>query len=183
MEIVTITDASHAADVAQLGKEYTDWLVAAFAEEHQHEVPGHVIHHVPHLDDDNELVLGEGGRLVLGLVDGEPAASGVLVRVTETLCEGKRLYVRPEFRGRGFGRQMLERVMSDARDMGYTQLRAEVSVLMREGIALYQSYSGENLESHEPFDGHEGESWGVTQHQVFMTYQIPAEGAAMERTS
>ena len=54
---------------------------------------------------------------------------------------------------------------------------AEVSLLMqlmrlmREGITLYDSY--DNVDEQDAFDGHEGEDWGTTQHQKFLTYDIP----------
>ena len=181
MEFIRITDVNDSAQVAQLGQEYTQWLVAAYLEEHDHEVPSHVVNHIPHLNDDADLILDDKGRLYLGVFDEQPVAIGMLKPVTETLCEGKRLYVRPEFRGRGFGRQMLERLFTDAREIGYTQMRAEVSLLMREGIALYNSY--DNVKEQIPFDGHEGEDWGTTQHQVFLTYDIPAIGNEFVRSS
>ena len=181
MEFIRITDVNDSAQVAQLGQEYTQWLVAAYLEEHDHEVPSHVVNHIPHLNDDADLILDDKGRLYLGVFDEQPVAIGMLKPVTETLCEGKRLYVRPEFRGRGFGRQMLERLFMDAREIGYTQMRAEVSLLMREGIALYNSY--DNVKEQIPFDGHEGEDWGTTQHQVFLTYDIPAIGNEFVRSS
>ena len=181
LEFIRITDVNSAAQATELGQEYTDWLVAAYAEEHNHEVPGHAVNHIPHLHDDSDLILDDRGRLYLGVADGQPAAIGLLKPVTETLCEGKRLYVRPEFRGRGFGRQMLERLFMDAREIGYTQMRAEVSLLMREGIALYNSYDYVNEQ--DPFDGHEGEGWGTTPHQVFLTYDIPAIGNEFVRSS
>ncbi len=181
LEFIRITDINAAAQATELGQEYTDWLVAAYAEEHDHEVPSHVVNHIPHHTEDGELILDDRGRLYLGVADGQPAAIGLLKPVTETLCEGKRLYVRPEFRGRGFGRQMLERLVSDAREIGYTQMRAEVSLLMREGIALYDSY--ENVDELDAFDGHEGEDWGTTQHQKFLTYDIPVPGNSFIRKS
>ena len=181
LEFIRITDVNLAGQATELGQEYTEWLVAAYAEEHNHEVPGHAVSHIPHLHDDSDLILDDRGRLYLGVADGQPAAIGLLKPVTETLCEGKRLYVRPEFRGRGFGRQMLERLVTDAREIGYTQMRAEVSLLMREGIALYNSY--DNVNEQIPFDGHEGEDWGTTQHQVFLTYDIPAIGNEFVRSS
>ena len=181
MEFIRITDVNDSAQVAQLGQEYTQWLVAAYLEEHDHEVPSHVVNHIPHLNDDADLILDDKGRLYLGVFDEQPVAIGMLKPVTETLCEGKRLYVRPEFRGRGFGRQMLERLFTDAREIGYTQMRAEVSLLMREGIALYNSY--DNVKEQIPFDGHEGDDWGTTQHQVFLTYDIPAIGNEFVRSS
>ena len=89
--------------------------------------------------------------------------------------------MRPEFRRRGLGWAMLEGMVSDAREIGYTQMRAEVSLLMREGIALYDSY--ENVDELDAFDGHEGEDWGTTQHQKFLTYDIPVPGNSFIRKS
>jgi len=175
LELIRITDTNaETAQATELGQEYTDWLVAASAEEHDREVPSHAVTHIPHHTEDGELILDDPGHLYLGVADGQPVAIGLLKPVTQTLCEGKRLYVRPEFRGRGFGRQMLERLIADASEIGYTHMRAEVSLLMREVIALYNSYDNVNEQM---------SMRGTTQHQMFLTYDIPAPGSAPVRKS
>ncbi|MBM3748632.1 MAG: GNAT family N-acetyltransferase, partial [Acidobacteria bacterium] len=54
------------------------------------------------------------GRLALALVDGQPAGCVALRPLDEERCEGKRLYVRPEFRSRGVGRALVGWVIAEA---------------------------------------------------------------------
>ena len=37
-------------------------------------------------------------------------------------CELKRMLVRPEYRGRGLGKELVQRLIDDARAMGYTEI-------------------------------------------------------------
>ena len=80
------------------------------------------------------------GRLLLALWNERPAGVIALRALAETgLCEMKRLYVRPEFRGHGIGRILAERVISEATEIGYARMRLDtVPGNMDRAIAMYR---------------------------------------------
>lgn len=78
------------------------------------------------------------GRLAMAFVDGDAAGCVALRRFDETRAEPKRLYVRPQFRGRGIGRALLDWVIAEARAAGYTELAGDSMPVMREALAMYE---------------------------------------------
>jgi ribosomal protein S18 acetylase RimI-like enzyme len=79
------------------------------------------------------------GRLLLAEYDGQLAGCVALHQLENEICEMKRLYVRPRFRGKGLGRALAERIIAEARQTGYKRLRLDtVSPVMKDAVAMYR---------------------------------------------
>ncbi|MBQ6428657.1 MAG: GNAT family N-acetyltransferase [Oscillospiraceae bacterium] len=78
------------------------------------------------------------GRIYLVYVDGDLAGCVGMKPSDETHAELKRLYVRPEFRGRNLGEQLVRRIMDDARGEGYAFLRLDTLPGLKSALKLYR---------------------------------------------
>jgi putative acetyltransferase len=79
------------------------------------------------------------GRLLLVEYEGQLAACAALRKLESGICEMKRLYLRPQFRGKGVGRILAERIITEARQIGYHRMRLDtVEPVMKDAIAMYR---------------------------------------------
>ena len=78
-------------------------------------------------------------RLYLAEMEGEPVGMGALRPLAPGVAEIKRMYVRPSARGLGVGRAILQRLIDDARGLGYKTIDLDSAPFMHEAHALYRS--------------------------------------------
>ncbi|MBX3375848.1 MAG: GNAT family N-acetyltransferase [Phycisphaeraceae bacterium] len=137
-EIISVTADPHLSLARSLIAEYGQSIadVAACSLEHQ--------------NFNHELATLPGpyapprGRLLLALINDLPAGC-IALRPLDALgpqvCEMKRLYVRPAFRGTGLGRQLVNRLLDEARSLGYRlmKLDTDTDAKFTAAIALYRS--------------------------------------------
>jgi putative acetyltransferase len=86
------------------------------------------------------------GCILLARVKGKIAGCVAVRPLFDDVAEMKRLYVRPEFRGRHVGRALAEAAVAKARKCGYRAIRLDTVPSMKAAIAMYETLGFETIE-------------------------------------
>jgi len=130
--IVAVRNAEDIAAAASLFREYADWLGIDLSfqgfEAELASLPGK---YAP-----------PTGELMLACASVGGALGCVAVRPLDglTICEMKRLYVRPAARGLGIGAALVGAIITSAEELGYAEMRLDTLPTMPEAFALYERF-------------------------------------------
>jgi len=84
-----------------------------------------------------QLTLGRGAFFV-ALADGAPVGCGAVRLGDDGAAELKRMYVKPDHRGAGVGRALVEALEGAARELGATRVVLETGIHQHPALALYE---------------------------------------------
>jgi putative acetyltransferase len=91
------------------------------------------------------------GRLLLANYEGQLAGCVALHRLEPRICEMKRLYLRPQFRGKSVGLALVESVIAQARAIGYSHMRLDtVEPIMKDAVAMYRRFGFREIAPYRP---------------------------------
>lgn len=122
-------------EILSLFTEYTHMLVS-------HDPSFQIYLDIQHYEDEIrnlEAKYGQpDGRLYLALWEGEAAGCIALRKLDDGCCEMKRLYVRPAFRGYKIGDALVDRVIQDAKAIGYRHMLLDTLPFLEGAIHMYR---------------------------------------------
>jgi len=86
------------------------------------------------------------GRLLMALYDQQPAGCVGLRKFDTGVCEIKRMFVRPQFRGKGIGWALANRVIEESRKIGYHRMLLDTGDIMEGTRSLYCSLGFQEIQ-------------------------------------
>ncbi len=101
-------------------------------------------------DLEGNYLNNKGSFEVLMDQQGEIIGSVGILRLNETDCELRKMYLAASERGRGFGKLLLELGLQRAAELGYKRVILETASVLKEAITLYQQYGFERYEGENP---------------------------------
>ncbi len=121
--------------IRELFSEYTDFIIQGDDSFREYLAIQNYDEEIRHL----EAKYGPPfGRLYLAYCDQTPAGCIALRQLDDHRCEMKRLYVRPQFRRHRIGRALVNKVISDARAIGYRHLLLDTFPFLDIAIRMYE---------------------------------------------
>ncbi|MEN6461093.1 MAG: GNAT family N-acetyltransferase [Syntrophomonas sp.] len=78
------------------------------------------------------------GRLYIAYDENKTKGCIALRKITDTICEMKRLYVRPEFRGQKIGQMLAEQIIEDAAKLKYKYMVLDTLAKLKSAVILYK---------------------------------------------
>src|SRR5262245_42327135 len=106
------------------------------------------------------------GRLLLAQYESEIAGCVAMYKMRKHVCEMKRLWVRPQFRGKKIGRALVEALIVEARNIGYTEMFLTTVDVLKEAMSLYSTLGFEKTTSY--FDSPED----AMDYDIFMKLDL-----------
>ena len=135
LQIVPGFDQPH--QIRELFSEYIDYIIQGDASFREYLTIQNYEDEIKHL----EAKYGPPfGRLYLAYCDQIPAGCIALRQLDDHRCEMKRLYVRPEYRRHQLGDQLVQRILQDARNLGYKEMLLDTLPQLDSAIRLYQRH-------------------------------------------
>jgi carbonic anhydrase len=90
------------------------------------------------------------GRAYLAFVDGDLAGCGGVQRLEDGVCEMRRMYVRPRYRGLHLGRKIAESIISAGRELGYRKMVLDTLPTMAVAQQMYRALGFREFVPYKP---------------------------------
>ena len=86
------------------------------------------------------------GRLIMAVIPEQAIGCAALRRIDPKVCELKRMFVLPQFRGQGAGKALALRLIEDAKTIGYECMRLDTGNFLTAAVKLYESLGFQRIE-------------------------------------
>ena len=135
MNIRIVYGYDYKDEIKSLFTEYTEYLVENDVEFKKYLEIQKYDNEIENLEDKYGV---PWGRLYIAFYENQVAGCIALRKLNDTQCEMKRLYVKPEFRNKGIAKMLVEKVISDSKEIGYSSMLLDTLPFLQTAIKMYK---------------------------------------------
>ncbi len=135
MHVKIIPAYNYPQEICELFSEYTNMLIAGDNSFQKYLEIQHYDMELEHLETKYGY---PDGRLYLAYYDEKVAGCIGLRKIDKQHCEMKRLYIRPLFRGKKIGEQLIQQIIADAKKIGYSYMLLDTLPFLETAIYMYK---------------------------------------------
>lgn len=142
---ISLAGNNNKNEVKELFNEYTDMLVKNDPKFSEYLKVQNYDSELDHLEDKYGMPYG---RLYIVKADNKLAGCIGLRKLDDVNCEMKRLYVRDEFRRHNIANRLVQKIINDAKEIGYNSILLDTLPFLKDAIYLYKKFGFYNIESY-----------------------------------
>ena len=150
----------HKEDMAQLYREYNELLLEADPTFEECLAMQNYDHEIEELEQKFAPPLNT--LVIVYHKDTASACAGIKYFAPD-ICELKRMYVRPEFRGRGLGKLLCRMMMDYAREAGYSHMYLDTMPALDSAVKMYKAMGFREIEKYYP---------NPVENVIYMAYEL-----------
>ncbi len=135
MNIRIVYGYDYKDEIKSLFTEYTQYLVENDSKFKEYLEIQKYDNEIDNLEDKYGM---PWGRLYIAFYENQVAGCIALRKLNETECEMKRLYVKPKFRNKGIAKMLVEKVVSDSKEIGYSSMLLDTLPFLQTAIKMYR---------------------------------------------
>lgn len=138
-QIIEVSSKEEIKAVKALFLEYQKWLnVSLCFQGFNEELAGLPGKYAP---PEGRLYLVKAGNEYIGCIG--------LRKISNGICEMKRLYIKPEHQGRGLGKKLVQLLIEDAKQIGYSSMRLDtIKEKMPNAVDIYEKHGFKKIEKY-----------------------------------
>ncbi len=164
VEFITLNIAKHLATLLELNIEYIEWIAEQAKKHHKidlESILGSSHSYAARILDELEIFQPPGGVFYLLQEGGNIIGMGALRKLSSGVGEVKRMYIKPDYQGKGYGKSLLNQLLKKGKDFGYSSVRLDSGPFMKAAQNLYQSLGFVEIERYPEAESPdiEGMSW------------------------
>jgi N-acetylglutamate synthase-like GNAT family acetyltransferase len=166
--MITIRQAAadDVSDIREIFWEYLQWANNRINQEFNFNFD--ITTMLQHDMDEVNKFMPPNGRLLIAVDDTMVVGCACMHTINPTIAELKRMYVRPDQRRKGLGRVLIQALISDIREAGYTKIRLDSARFMKEAHVLYRSLGFQEIDPYPESEAPEA----FRKHWIFMEYAL-----------